>query len=1104
MQKGMRRILCVVICGAAWGWAPGQADAQNIVRGPTYVLPDATFSPWHLNLADLNGNRRQEILAGDSLGRLHVLDRFARPLPGWPQLLGGENVTASAGDVNGDGALEVIAAVFQPNRPDNNRLLVHAYGVRANRLWTHEMWFTDWQYPLVMADFTGDCLPDAIVNSNEGRCLAVIDQDGGVMPGWPIIEPSGWYSGEQSPCAVGDVDGDGVPDIAVTGYFEDGYEEGVRVLNAAGQTIAFHEMDDYTQLYTPPVMGDIDGDGDLEIVAISDNRTLYAWKPDGSYPGGNLSLWPHHFVDNFYMETLVLADIDNDRRPEIIITGRQDEDYAIHAFNHDGTPVDLHGDGRADFPLTFGRQTIDSLTSMLVADIDGEPGPELLYRKSVRINANALRYFIEARYPDGRLVAGFPVELPAYGAVAVGDVDGDGLSEIVVTCGNELRIYDTRGRAASIEWGHEAHDYQNTRNYHYQPPLPELAVDFDILPLHYRGGETVGSMASISKNRAVWSEKRNGNWDIYLYDFLTGEERRLTDEDAIQIHPALDGDLLVWMEKQNGIWEVRAKNIMTGWNTICLRLPQQINADLYREWIPFYPKIAGRKVYWANGGVVGWPQEWEHNHWAWNRSIFVFDLDTLELSDVIPAHLRNELILLGSPLLSGNRLFYGASTWHTQPIRNTYLLDLATGENRVILDTPLSQTPLDVSGDWLLWYGWDQEREDMEAGVYNLRSGENRVLRHGANDKEEPARISGQTVVFIRGTWFEERELVRYDLLTGQTRTTRCSLGPAGWAQGSPGYWGHRVILPAGNIGGPGSHVVAVSFTPNTPAGEDVDVDLGHGVVVTLFDVEQEGETILEIHSEPIECAAGGTFRLAPGQDVYYEIQTSARQGLEGGWVSIRYDDSRMTPAEEAALRLFHCNNGEWEDITTHLDTGANIIVGVTDGFSPFAIGIPTPRVVWHVNFEKTPTDWTWVGLWKISYIDAITKLTAGHSPQRAAWFGDPKKGSYDLGKRAVGSLTSPLLLIPKGGVLTFASWEETEKRTDRDTRKVYIKNAKLGRKMVYQCFGTGKGWYPVHIDLSSYAGQKVQFEFEFDSVDKNDNAYRGWYIDDVTLLAPF
>lgn len=132
-----------------------------------------------------------------------------------------------------------------------------------------------------------------------------------------------------------------------------------------------------------------------------------------------------------------------------------------------------------------------------------------------------------------------------------------------------------------------------------------------------------------------------------------------------------------------------------------------------------------------------------------------------------------------------------------------------------------------------------------------------------------------------------------------------------------------------------GIYLDEVVATPprNTPAGSNVSVSR-NDVTITYETVEDAGNTeVTESSSGP----ALARFRTSCRPVTYYDITTTANYSgtIE---VCIHYDD---TACDESDLRLLHRMAGVWVDVTTSLDTTANIICGQVTSLSDFVLGSP-------------------------------------------------------------------------------------------------------------------------------------------------------------------
>jgi len=110
-----------------------------------------------------------------------------------------------------------------------------------------------------------------------------------------------------------------------------------------------------------------------------------------------------------------------------------------------------------------------------------------------------------------------------------------------------------------------------------------------------------------------------------------------------------------------------------------------------------------------------------------------------------------------------------------------------------------------------------------------------------------------------------------------------------------------------------------------------VPLDLGIAVVV-FEDITQDGVTIATT-IETTTCGSLPSNYVAVGSPV--DIITTVIYGAVVA--GVKYDDSQVD--NEADLRLFHCTETGWEDITTYVDVVNDIVYGEPESLSEFAVG---------------------------------------------------------------------------------------------------------------------------------------------------------------------
>ena len=308
----------------------------------------------------------------------------------------------------------------------------------------------------------------------------MIGVQGGLQDSWPVTT-----SGYVTSCAICmDIDEDGHNEIIQSSY--SGYNGRTYIWNEDGTSLPgwprFLQGDPSC---STSAVGDVDGDGDYEIVTTTYNGGyVYVWHwQDGALMSGD---WPKAFGYGIRSAPL-LADLDGDGDSEIIIAKAGHEDpYGVYAFQHDGTmmwnyPVvnlqapmaaaDLDSDGNIEIVAAGGADghVIDhngalvrtwpegSFTAPVIADLDKDSQLEIITRYSI-LTGQEFHSFLRTMHVDGSVL--WESELgPAAGiGMSVGDLDGDTYQDVFVSVRQgpamnyRVQAYDETGSPLSA-WG---------------------------------------------------------------------------------------------------------------------------------------------------------------------------------------------------------------------------------------------------------------------------------------------------------------------------------------------------------------------------------------------------------------------------------------------------------------------------------------------------------------------------------------------------------------------------------------------------------------------------------------------------------------------------
>jgi fibronectin type 3 domain-containing protein len=344
------------------------------------------------------------------------------------------------GDLDGDGKPDLVVTNGSSNSVSVFRN-ISASGSLTASSFTSKVDFTTGAGPnsVAIGDVDGDSKPDLVVTNSSSSTVSVFRNTSiyGSITASSVASKVDFTTGANPEgLAIGDADGDGKPDLIVANSVSNTVSV-FRNTSASGfiSTNSFAAKVDFTAGAAPVsvAIGDVDGDGKPDFVIVNTNsNTVSVFRNTSGSGSISTSSFAAkvEFTTGATPRSIAIGDVDGDGKPDLVVANTIGNSVSVFRNTSiSGSITASSFASKVDFTVGASPQLV------AIGDIDGDGKPDLV---SANYNSSTVSILRNMSTSGSISVSSLAskVELGTgtnpY-SVAIGDIDGDGKPDVVVT-----------------------------------------------------------------------------------------------------------------------------------------------------------------------------------------------------------------------------------------------------------------------------------------------------------------------------------------------------------------------------------------------------------------------------------------------------------------------------------------------------------------------------------------------------------------------------------------------------------------------------------------------------------------------------------------------